>query len=156
MKEESAIMFYECSSCKRNIMNNSSMWANKEKRICVCCECFGHGEEKTDLLLCRRENCKLYKYRDHDYITDVPENAIPLPAATEEEKFAAIDDYDEKSNKCYSCNKELVYEYFYVHGKFSLFSGGKFEDPESKAKIKAKFCRSCFDKAFAKLRLIFT
>lgn len=153
MKEETAVMFYECSSCKRNIMNTSSMWANKEKRICVCCECFGYGEGSTDLLQCRRENCKLYKYRDNDYITDTPE-AVEPPEENEIDKDAV--EYDEKSNKCYCCNKDLIIEYFYVHSKFSLFDGGKFEEPESKSKIKAKFCRTCFDKTFSKLRLIFT
>lgn len=156
MSEEVAMMFYECSVCKRNISTASSMWADKDKRICVCCKCFKHDEsEQINLMACRRENCKLHGYRDHDYITDTPDITI-LDKATPKAKPEPEEEYDEKSNKCYGCRKELFVDYFYINGKLSLFTDGNFEEPESRSKIKAKFCKTCFDKTFSKLKLIFT
>lgn len=149
-------IFCECSSCKRNILTTSSLWADKEKRICVCCECFGHNDEGgiTDLMKCRRGKCKLYGYRDHDFITDAPD-VSNIGEDTPEEP-PAEEPYDEMSNKCYGCRKELVFDYYYINAKFSYYTGGKFESPETKSKLKAKFCKTCFEKQFAKLKLLFT
>jgi hypothetical protein len=137
-------IFIECTCCKRSFVNTSNMWADVDKRICSCCECFGY----KDINQCRRTNCKLYKYIDHDFITDDPVCSIMEP----EQDHSII--YDEKDNKCYCCGNELI-EYFFINSKFSLFELGKYEDAAARAKLKAKICRRCFDKIFDKLKLNF-
>ncbi len=138
-------IFVECTCCHRSIISTSKLWANVDKRICSCCECFGYDNDITE---CRRTNCKLYRYIDHDFITDDPDSSILEP-----EPEININ-YDEKSNKCYVCDKELI-EYFFINAKFSLFELGKYEDAAARAKLKAKICRRCFDKIFDKLKLNF-
>lgn len=137
-------IFVECTCCHRSIISTSKLWADVDKRICSCCECFGY----KDINECRRTNCKLYKYIDHDFITDDPDGSILEP-----EPEININ-YDEKSNKCYVCDKELI-EYFFINSKFSLFELGKCEDAAARTKLKAKICRRCFDKIFDKLKLNF-
>jgi hypothetical protein len=141
---EAIPIFIECTNCRRNIISTSPLWADVDKRICVCCDCFGY----KDINQCRRTNCKLYKYIDNDFITDNPDAKIEVEPEIDREN------YDEKSNRCYICDKELI-EYFFVNAKFSLFELGKYEDAAAKAKLKAKICRRCFDKIFDKLKLNF-
>jgi len=147
MKDESESIipiFIECTCCRRNIINTSKMWADLEKRICACCECFSY----RDINQCRRTNCKLYQYIDHDFIADDPEQIVVEP------EMDSNINYNEKSNKCYICDIDLI-EYFFINAKFSLFELGKYEDAAAKAKLKAKICRRCFDKIFDKLKLDF-
>lgn len=147
MKDETGEVipiFLECTCCHRNIISTSKLWADVDKRICSCCECFSY----KDINQCRRTNCKLYKYIDNDFITDDP------VCSTMEPEPEINTEYDEKGNRCYVCDKELI-EYFFINAKFSLFELGKYEDAAARAKLKAKICRRCFDKIFDKLKLSF-
>lgn len=149
--EEGTIIpiFFECSSCKRNFISNSPFWADTEKHICVCCECFGFD---TSIITCKRANCKYHRYLDRDYIDDM--EILPTPEANENKSEQEYN-YDEKLNKCYCCNKELYIDFIFINAKFSLFDNGKFEESESKSKLKAKICGKCFDSISKKLRLKF-
>lgn len=139
MKNEIEVpIFLECTSCKRSIINNSPLWANLEKRICVCCDCFGFG---TQLLMCKRFNCKYYNSRCDDFIIDIAENKEGTEIKPKVEAPVFKHNYSESSNKCYNCNKELS-DFLYINGKATQFDCKG--EVESRCKnIKVKLCPLC-------------
>ena len=127
--------FKECTCCKRSIIIGSFLWADEDKRICVCCECMGYDK---DITLCRREKCPKYSYIDRDFITDIEQPVDDeVPVDSSPAKY-----YDEASNKCYRCDKELL-SFLYLNCKATQFNIKGEVSAKTDNKVKIKLCEKC-------------
>lgn len=133
------LMFRECISCKRNLESKSELWADMERRICVCCDCFGY---EKDLIGCKRQKCKLHKHLDHDYITyekDMKKIDVEEPVIVN----ALIKDYSsETSTQCFKCDAELR-DFIFINAKFTKIFYD--EETQPKDRVKIKVCMKCWE-----------
>lgn len=142
-------MFLQCTNCNRNLENKSCLWFDLEKRICKCCDCIGYERE---IISCKRIKCPLHKYIEFDFIvvTDGEQDSVNNNVGlnefdVNETKSESVEEcsYDENSNLCYKCHKEL-FDFVYLNAKLSKIP---YKDTEEqiKTKVKLKFCLECWD-----------
>lgn len=131
-------IFCTCSSCNRNLENNPKLWHDLYKKICKCCECFGLNKE---LIGCKRAKCSLYKYLDYDYIVLAEDEVVTYANEAETETPIVEEDYDENSNKCFCCSKELS-DFIHINIKVTKILYAN--DTQTKDRKKIKVCPTCW------------